>query len=348
MTITLVSTKASKPIDPIKLHFPSLSSQSHTLLREIIALRMDELARIVTNNAHCNDPLSKRLFVWCTHALADFNNHLMMDQDVIEEVAARIHELTHEILINPIDKSPLKNPIMVNDDFPVWELRMWLDYQTVCNLPPQEGIEHPFAADLIAWRSEIPIAELNMNITISHAVFKPLQELMEKMGRVYCDEVFYSLPDLFRKNIYVIEKGKRIGIQDLKGLNKQMHEDSETCRKLWQDALRIIVELKVQNEERARQHAEQINQTIAGIEASYQQSLTLMDNHYREEAQIMSRHIDALRGELHVKSAQLGSCQGELANQAGQLRALRIQFSELAAQNDYNRHKAGRRGCIIS
>lgn len=336
-TLTLVSTRINKPINHLVLKLEALPPQVQVLTREIIAEALDNLTFIASQYTHYDDPLSRKLHQWCVNVITEFDDSQVVDKEYIEDVALKIHELTHEILVNPMDKAPLLNPILVNDELPVWERRMWVDYQRVCEMPAQDGRIHEFARDMLQWRNELPIAELNPMVQFEHAIFLPLQKLMGDSARPYIDEGFYALPDLAKKFLYPILKAQAVSRDGLRGLQEEMLKEARACRALWEKAKQHIAQLTAEIAERERQHTEMLKQCITNMETSY-----------RNEANILKQHMDSLRDQLRETATRLGLSQQELAQQASQLRSLRVEISRLDAQNQANLKKASRRGCIIS
>lgn len=336
-TLTLVSTKPAKQIPPLVLHLQKLAPPVQVLTREIIAEALDNLTFIASQYTHYDDPLSRKIHRWCLKTISQFDDAQAVDQKYIEVVAQKIHKLSHLILVNPIDKSRLMNPILVNDELPVWERRMWVDYQRACELPTQDGRIHEFARDMLAWVNELPIAEVNPTFHFEHAVFQPLQKLLGQTTRASLDEGFYALPDLVKNFFYPIYKAEALTNQGWIGLEKDIKKGTRTCRALWEDAKRHIAQMTAQIAERERQHTEMLKQSIINMETSY-----------RNEANILKQHIDSLRDQLRETAARLGVSQQELARQATELRSLRATMSQLHVQNEANRKKARKKGCIIS
>jgi Mg2+ and Co2+ transporter CorA len=336
-TLTLVSTRPVQPIERLVIKLEALPPEVQVLTREIIAEALDNLTFIASQYIHYDDPLSRKLHQWCVKVITQFDDTEAVDKDYIEAIAKRIHQLSREILVNPMDQAPLLNPILVNDELPIWERKMWVDYQKSCDLPAQEGRIHEFARDVLEWRNELPIAELNPLVQFEHAIFLPLQKLLGESARPYIDDGFYALPEMAKKFCYPILKAQAVSRIDLQGLQKDMLKEASACRVLWESAKHHIAQMTAEIAERERQHTEMLKQCIINMETSY-----------RNEANILKQHIDSLRDQLRETSSRLGASQSELASQAGQLRALRARMSELDAQNQSNRKKASRRGCIIS
>lgn len=336
-TLTLVSTRVNHPINHLTFNLAAFPPEVEVLTREIIETALDNLTFIAAQYNHYDDDLSRKLHIWCKQVIADFDENQKLDKEYIEDIALRIHELTHEILINPIDQARLLNPILVNDELPVWERRMWVDYRNVSELPAQDGRIHEFARDMLIWRNELPIAELNPLIEFEHAVFQPLQKLFGQCGRIYLNEDFYLLPQVERAIYYAGYKANAFFKKDLKGLQEVMQKEAMVCRTLWAKAKQHIAELTMEIEAKERQHTEMLKQSIQNMETSY-----------RNEANILKQHIDSLRGQLAETAARLDICQQDLSHQASELRSLRSTMAQLAAQDAANRRKASRRGCIIS
>ncbi len=364
MTITLVSTRPEKEIKSVKLHFDAQAPENEVLTKEVIEIALAQLsniARLYAKRMDYDDPLSRKLHIWCLEVIRDFDPNQTMDKEYIEDIAARIHELTHEILVNPLDSSPMRNPILVNDELPLWDMATWNGYQRSFGMPSQEDREHEFAADLIAWRNELPIAELNPTIELTQPGFQPLQELVGRLPKPTIEEVEDDIPLTSKQIMYVTMRAVALDNQREENTTEFLSGQVKAIRALWQDAQKQIVEMKDEIKKRELERTERINQSLASMQktynaslsnmhAAYQKSLTTMENNYRIEAQAMSQHLNALQGQLNTAVARANANERQVALQTGELHALRGQFASLAASNAANSRAArkGGRSCIIS
>lgn len=370
-TLTLVSLRESNPIEPLQFQLEELPPEGEILTREIIRVALCKLSGIASRYARLvdaqnkpiyDDLLSQKLLVWSKQVLLDFNNDQKIDKEYIEDVATRIHELTHEILVNPMDRATLVDPILVDNELPLWERRVWIGFQTDLELPPQEGRIHDFALDVIAWRNDLPIAELNPTIDFSDPSLRPLQKLVGRIERVKIDEDHYERPRIGRTITYSGMHLGAVGKQNMELAQIRAQDNVENIRKLWKAAEEHNARHTAEFAARAKQHTEMLDRTMANMQASYNQSLSNMKTAYQEDlnnmktryenhARIMSQHINTLQAELQAEAARSAAHAQLAAQRAIQISSLSSSLSSVAAQDAANRQSLQRhrsRGCTIS
>ncbi len=122
----------------------------------------DRLAEISINFEELNDETSVKLFAWTAKILkVDLPQEAEMEEFKAWTESGReaINELALDILINPLDRAPLKEPMLGSDGW-VWEKWILDDYQTFSKTSPFDGKAlsakvHQFAQEMLAWMESV-------------------------------------------------------------------------------------------------------------------------------------------------------------------------------------------------
>ncbi len=116
----------------------------------------DELIEILDRYETWNDPFSQRLFRWGVEILpAHLPDDYVPNEEEVAYGAQKIEELRKQILISPLDRAPLREPVLEREW--LWERWQLEDFQTLYHLSPFDGMpfeeirRHRFAEELLYW-----------------------------------------------------------------------------------------------------------------------------------------------------------------------------------------------------
>lgn len=124
---------------------------------------VDRLSAILTRHIENTDTLSVRLFRWGATVLQTAKSSMSNqeekddgDERILSIAREKIAVLVDEILVNPIDNSPLKEPILERNI--TWESWTHREYKTLFSISPLDDGEmlqnpppHLFAREMIQW-----------------------------------------------------------------------------------------------------------------------------------------------------------------------------------------------------
>ena len=131
-----------------------------------IESQIDRLTDILDQYQGYNDSLSKSLFRWGASVLQIAVKHCSGSREEMAKIASeRIHELTTELLVNPLDGRCLQDPILERDW--TWESKVHQDCrQLFKTISPLDGevmnemqTPHFFARAMIVWAKVFTPAE---------------------------------------------------------------------------------------------------------------------------------------------------------------------------------------------
>ncbi len=116
----------------------------------------DQLIDILDRYESWHDPFSERLFRWGVEILPSNlpEGHIPSEEEIAYG-AQKVDELTREILISPLDRAPLREPVLERQW--LWERWQLEDFQTLFLLSPFDGMpfeeiqRHRFAEELLYW-----------------------------------------------------------------------------------------------------------------------------------------------------------------------------------------------------
>lgn len=164
-TITEVNT-ASTSI-PLILRF---QNPSNTLDEKI-----GELVSILEKHKNCKDPLSIKIRSWAVKIELPENEEEVLTEKFKEETLKNIQRLFKEILVDPMDGSPLQDPMLDRKDWvwEKWKLQDWLKFSLLSpyDKKPIEAIPHQFANEISTWAKNCS-EMMGINTSIETAIIQ--------------------------------------------------------------------------------------------------------------------------------------------------------------------------------
>lgn len=244
---------------------------------------LDELTAILVDYESWDDPLSKRIFKWGAEVLQfDLTDKREFTEVFRSNVEKRINHLVREILVNPLDKAPLKKPLLVDAEW-VWEEWMYKDYVQFSAISPFNGnpmkdvVSHVFAEKMIQWAEAINLFILDFDFSsTSITAVQEQKDLMIVNGPVVLSQ---SAMTGQAANSQVVAQSKWITYtilarnaqleKQLQLMNKEIEHSTQTV-----EYFRKQMELMIQQEkalavQHAQAHEQALNQRINQIENAH-------------------------------------------------------------------------------
>lgn len=295
------------------------------LTQELAELSLDELTLIVDNhrNWYGHDILSARIIEWSIDFLS-----VRQDLNGLQE---GIKVLANEILVNPIDGSPLSEPVF--EDNIVWEKWNW--EQMNPTFDPNHLKVHSFVVEIMRWKNSLPIV-------VEFSTCKGL------------DRNSFIQQDPQEKQLFFAAAKKSIlAIQKMQHLQLKMKEDTIKLQLLWEENRESIIQnqrrvkeslrnLALQHQEEVQAHRN-ISEIIRKALESYQAELQMC----QEEFHVLTEFIGNLNQRLVDLAKRLAETENTCHLQAGEIRQLRYQMmveqakiTEIANKKD--------KGCVIA
>ena len=246
------------------------------------------LRAIVAQFHEMNDDLSKRLRELGEQVLDIVDNRRFTSLAHAEEIArSRIRRLARDILINPLDDSPLQEPVMDRDgrdDRDVWERRMRDDYIALAHqfqgdpaLSPLDGLPmsaeaqiHLFADAMIQWMHEVSPEEFL-------ALALPNESHVEQ-------KTFAQEPDQTRYATYC-------GLAQQAAIRKRFKKIQERMA-----GLALVSQQQAgERTERSQQQEQKTREAAEAHEAALRQQIDALRHQYEESLAALSTQLTFMK-----------------------------------------------------
>jgi hypothetical protein len=299
MTITITETVRDIPI-PLVLTPKNSANKA-----------LDKLATIFGKFSEWNDPLSQRVFSWGVSTLEKIEDPAE-EEAFIKLAMERTDELMREILINPIDGQPLKEPVLEH----TWTWERWIhtDYRHLFNgISPLDGgpmendpPPHLFAQEMLQWAHRFVPAILPSYSIVPFSYGALNRDLVtEPAVRHHAYKKLAKRARKFRQNQQFCEA--------METRLRDFNQNTEQMR-------RTNAQMSVWAQEDALQHEADISQRIAAIDHTYRETLSGLENEiasthqaHRDDIASLEKRIasvDQAHSEVAVTlQAQIGSLQ---------------------------------------
>lgn len=321
-SVTCVQEQPSVQPEPEVLHLLlKVKDRNVELLsREVLDSALDRLGVIADFFRDWNDDLSKKLYEWAIEVIHYDGFSEMIDEEFVSVLQEKIKDLAENLLINSIDRAPLKNPLLVDNS--VWENWMWNDFSSLVQQPVRVVKIHSFALQIIEWKNSLPFEEFNPTSRLTNPVFAPLVALLPANRSPFLDQALFEANNnptshLLKIMTYTNFMCQSNIIRKMQGLRHEITSASEACRTLWTNARESIILLNEVVQKEADLHSRKIKQVLHEIQSTHQ-----------GEVQILGGMISQQKARLEETRRSLEATEQRCALQECQIRALRCQFIE--------------------
>jgi hypothetical protein len=261
-------------------------------LKLVCERSLDDLTEILLDHESWNDPLSKRMFKWGAKVLQfDLTKDLELSKVFQSNVKKQIDRLATKILVNHLDKAPLKNPLLVNNEF-VWEEWMLNDY---LDLPKTSSFDqeqfknvvpHAFAQEMLEWMETI-----NSFLPVFDAPSTSLIPVQGQEGRMVVNKpivLSQSAMTSHTANAQQVAQFKLISYtmlvqnmhlkRNMRSMRKEI-EHSTRAVELFREQMQLIIrEEKALAERQANAHEQALNQRIGHIEKAHETTVNVLNS----------------------------------------------------------------------
>ncbi|MDR3624982.1 MAG: hypothetical protein P4L16_07585 [Chlamydiales bacterium] len=281
-----------------------------------------------------NELFSEDLRSWIIESLA-----VDSADDKISAIArSRLNFLLHDILVNPMDGSPLIEPVLVGAH--VWEYWAFEEFKKVFNEDPleggpwQEALPHLFAQEILKWTLPI-LSKLQTSSALSKKTTTQSQLNHANM------EALTACPDLkammcsgFIERARLHEGQRVLNIQSRKKdelLTRSQKEHDDEVQELEEVLLGLEESLKEElqkiREDNAKKEAEHTAKLDEMQQSSQQNLLALQEERQKDIA---------LQEELRKKDKKIGDAHLAEAERIGKERIKEFQATLRAKQIEQN------------
>jgi len=309
-------------------------------LKESLVDSINTLAQILDTYESWEDHLSLRLYEWGARVIEvapKFNKDT--DANLKLKVDEYIHVLMREILLNPLNGLPLKDPIL--DREWVWEKSMLDEYKTLSLLSPYDAkpinaTVHLFAKAMLGWVQSLPYtsecllkysaspenASTSTNVT-------PSMQFSEKVMLLMAYSRMAGVAMECQNHI-----NGTIQLKEAKRLLVQCRRDTEER----------IREATARAEKNAKEREDEINKNTASLEKSHKTTIAGVEKHYQTELGVASQNNKALQ----TKFTNSQNVVTQLSNRVATVEDLykKAQAEVKRLRSEVDNMDSG--GCIIS
>lgn len=286
------------------------------------------------------DPLSERLHKWGRRTvLACYAPHFIFDAEAIQKAGRRIQKLLKRVLINPLDTSPLCQPVL--ERHWTWEKWMLEDYQTLTTKSgfDQEEmapmVPHTFAKMMLLWAHSFPF--LPEEPLSSSTEITPVAPscLIDRSLMQHSENPGVKMLKLFTYQQFIQAAIAREAIRELR---YQVNETRRAMVEIREDNRAIIAENVERYEREAAEHEALIERRFEEVEEIHQGTVNLLNTRIAGDEESMRN----LQGKLE-------ETQDKCLEHERSIDHLRACYRQKAAEVEGLRNSAGKRGrCIIS
>jgi hypothetical protein len=313
----------------IHLVLKKMPEKLQVLAREVLDLALDDLQQIADAYKdllhlplpYKTDLLSNQLLDWCIDVIFDDGYSEMLDEQYINTLTKKIQKLTNEILVNPLDRAPLEEPLIVDQS--LWEKWMWEDFNQLSPMPNRVVMEHSFAAAIIRWRKSLPIAELKPSIDLKNTPFFPLQAKLPPNAKPFFDrEMFQNSNDEASKVLklfaYCQQASNALVVQKVDNLSMKTERATSVSRGIWEESRKKIAAHDKIAKLEAEKHRMNINNILDNIQNSHQAEVKVLGtliNSLHKQIQDTRKRLEASEQKCVLHEHQIRHLRQVIANE---------------------------------
>lgn len=273
-----------------------------------------------------NDTLSQDIRVWSVK-IAKVDLRALRSLDDVHTIAcASVQELAEKVLLNPLDGSPLQEPVLERTW--VWEKRMYDDYRELINRSPFDkepmaaALPHTFAQKIMAWlattkaflqagarggASGVTRPETKENREIVPAFARPFVSLSAMEALSPQDRLIYYLQLAQKANL--IQKNKQ-------QLAKCRQSRTQTAQ--FSEAAAAKVKKSVDEAKKeAKVDLQRVNDRIDAMDVAHRAQIDILHNGLAAARREQERLSSALQAQQEA-TQKIGSNVTELSRQYAQ------------------------------
>lgn len=302
---------------------------------------IDHLVDILLKYEEWNDPLSVRLLKWGDRTYVSASEQeFVLNAETMIKAKKRINKLLKNVLINPLDTSPLLDPVL--ERHWTWERVFLEDYQTLTSKSDYDNEEmnpmvpHKFARKMIVWANTI-IFEIDTPVSASTDVIPA-----ESSNPSYIDRTLVvptnhpevnALKLLFYQQFIQAAISREAVRQDLRG---QINSTRRMMVQLRSETRALIAQEVERAERNAEAHEAVIDQRFNHVEQIHGETVDLLRTRIQDD----EREIQNIRTELHGSEMKNLEQERSIAH----LRACYLQ----KAREVESLRGGGKKRCVIS
>jgi len=340
--MSVIITESSSSGLVLRLRLPS--EQRDLRVSRTIQTHLGRFVEILDQHQSLTDALSLGISRWGSQVSSlILDRGSLSEEDFIQAIADKVEELRKRILINPLDRAPLQEPLLVNDE--VWEGWMLRHYRALSRYSPYDrrvlgaASPHIFAKEMIAWLEEVVQPSEDRVLSLLANRMRSLQVDNEQEGRLDPSKADKIDPNLALAVYQELA-------EDALSLKKEEEKESYY---LYQKA-------------RFDRRVEAIDRQITHNMNQLQSALTEMTDSFEERLRfIQDSHARTVRGLKDLLAFleqanqrleyKLSDAEAKVTNLEGRISSLEVRLRQAEAQNEQNRQAAndggGGGGCII-
>lgn len=324
MTQTMTATAASNAtiiiLPPIKHKHPTA---------------IERLTIIVDTYSHWRDALSIAMINWADKVFTDAKS--IAENLILTSAIERIHILVNEILINPLNQSPLREPQLVGNQ--VLEKDVVMFCAAEGNKSPYDDSElnfrpHLFAKDMIEWVHSLPAEilpkEMAAEIALKANVAK--NTAVQKAGGTAVVSTAAAEGNLILKMIK-LQAQKVITLEKIQLKTQEFELATENLTNFNCALAEKVKEETEKFKKLAAAHSEALNAKVNQFESSQ-----------KKTADSFQSRLVGLKRQIEFLKSQLTSSNAVLSQQAAHIESLRQSNQNLHNQVQ-NMDTGG--GCVI-
>lgn len=294
---------------------------------------LDDLSIILVKYRDWKDVLSSQIHSWGASSFLWDGGEPTPEE--LRMSVIKVDQLRTKILVNPLDQSPLKAPLL--DGAWTWEKWMLDDYEVCCKeintqflSPFDNGLiraeEHTFAKETLKWLNSLTIS------SSSSALITPIGHRLDQSLVIGAKDYASKWVEYKRMAKEAIS---RINLESLNQWTSHKAAELEVRQKEIEEKLAVETEkLKFQAEEAAR---------------ILNEKLERLDTTHRNDTATLREHLQENSNQLEVERARLKKTGKELEEERGKRIALEIAARNMqqAIYNLERRQKKQENSCTI-
>ena len=354
-----------------------------SLSREDCTSRIQALEAILERADLHSDFLSERIKSWAGRVLEDTFLHKDDSEEEISRIARAHIQFLQVILINPIDKSPLQEPVLDNLG---WTWEKWL-YE-ICNTlfegqfmeTAMQAKPHLFAKEMIEWMKAFILAEKFEERAVPEGAL-----VEEEMKAVMQDP---RLKEMVRDQCYKLAKkefseAKTLADFAQKAKAKAAAHEAQLqglVDGLLEDCLGIIEDLKEKIEFLKKNHLEKeraleariaevkessaaqakiFEEQLAAMHKEHQEAIANLSEKVEEKEKVYQEHFARLNSRLDAQEKTISDSSDSLHRSQEEIMQLKRELKDLqekiqqeadkvtGLQHQIQNHHCHRGGCIV-
>ncbi len=343
-TLTRVVTSTDQPADTLGItleaeKLPEPQQEPSVVVNKLVMLRLELIVDTYLDWSD-SDPLSRRLADW-TFDVLDIDPS---DENFRTELEGQVDILANEILISPLDKAPLKIPMLVGRS--VLDQWLWEEIlRTLPNLaarvssdPTIEVKVHNFGLEMILWMNDLPFnKKREPTLDLTNTIHGPVVALLPANTKPYlnpslCSNANSPESQLIKGIFYTELVNNALQTNRMQVLRSMMEAGTEALRELWQKTRETIL----LESEKSRIGAELHFQKI-------QASLEKIDQVRQLEVSVLKDEVTYYRGELSEARDRIQAVERKNILNEDQIRMLHDRFAQQLASSSQQQRKGRRR-----